>query len=75
MFHVACYVCVSTGRVVSEMSMCRLASSETDTSQSYYLVGSRDYAEFDLNWLEEKARAYDGNITVQHLSNDVSLRT
>eukprot|EP00468_Gymnochlora_sp_CCMP2014_P000687 CAMPEP_0167740864 /NCGR_PEP_ID=MMETSP0110_2-20121227/532_1 /TAXON_ID=629695 /ORGANISM="Gymnochlora sp., Strain CCMP2014" /LENGTH=815 /DNA_ID=CAMNT_0007624841 /DNA_START=154 /DNA_END=2601 /DNA_ORIENTATION=- len=62
------YLTTPSGRVVSEFSVCR------EKEDLFYMVGSRDYIEFDKYWIELQARELGfTEIDVVDRSSDIEI--
>lgn len=63
------YATTKAGNVLAEFSISKLADND------FYLIGSRDYAHHDTQWLVDRARdgRWRGGVTVKNISNEVDI--
>eukprot|EP00656_Telonema_subtile_P026467 TRINITY_DN2843_c0_g1_i6.p1 TRINITY_DN2843_c0_g1~~TRINITY_DN2843_c0_g1_i6.p1 ORF type:complete len:487 (-),score=139.66 TRINITY_DN2843_c0_g1_i6:535-1995(-) len=61
------YALTPTGRVLAEFT---ITKRDVD---DYYLVGSRGYADHDVQWLKDQARERFPGVTVTHTSEQVDV--
>lgn len=58
---------------VSNLTGCGLVSEDQPSKNLFYVVGSRDYAHHDVEWLKSQARALGFDVDISNASNDFEI--